>query len=175
MRLSTCVLVAASAVLGASACSKSEDPRFYGLRAGQVSSFTSTSDGCAISLLFDDFQASERDPKKTAPIARRFSFVSSVGAAGKPIHFDIRGAALNVPKSTISVRVGLSTQQFRPSGDNFTISGIARLSGDAATTPVEVSVNPNFGEDEAVTDKLLAIDSIDVSMPACGNKASKEQ
>ena len=152
--------------------SQSAQARFYGLSSGQVSSFTSTPDGCGISLLFDDFRAPPERPTKVpgAP-ARTFTLVASPDSKARRVNLDIRGARLNAAGATIQMRVGGQQLILRPKSDNYSVRATVRTNASGADTLVQVALV--VPESAKPGDSLLNIDSIDVTLPVCASPAGK--
>ena len=155
------------------ACSPNTSAKFYGLSEGSVSSFTSTSDGCIVSLLFDDFQAPTRVPSKAAPVpTRAFTLAASPAAAGTTINFDIRGALQNAAGAKIHIKAGGRQLQLEPKSENFLLSPQAPASANGETR-VEVSLELPPSDGAKPTDQLLSIDSIDVSLTGCSSQGKR--
>jgi hypothetical protein len=147
--------------------------KFYGLSQGQVSSFTSSPDGSAISLLFDDFQAPARAPSRAAPVpTRSFTLASSPAAAGQSISFDIRGGLQNADGARIRFKAGDRQFQLEPGGENFSLTAQAPATGNGETR-VEVSLELPASNATRPVEMLLVIDSIDVSLGACSTQSGK--
>lgn len=148
--------------------------RFYGLSSGEVSSFTSTSDGCAISLLFDDFRAPPDRPTKVPGTPKRsFTIVTSPDSRARRMNLDFRGAQLNSVGAMIQVKIGGQQFNLLPKSENYSIRATARTTGSGAATLVEVALVAPAGAKPG--DSLLNIDTIDASLPVCSPPAGKHQ
>jgi hypothetical protein len=137
------------------------------LSQGAVSSFNSTSDGCVLSLLFDDFRAPLATKSKAAVPLRRFTLASSAAAVGQPMTFDIRGFTANAAGSKIRLKVGEQQLQLEPKDGNFGMR--TQAPAIAADTPVEILLDVPHSDTAAPVDVQVTIDSIDISMGGCSS------
>lgn len=159
----------ATAALAPVGSSRAADPiKFYGLSAGQVSAFTRTPDGCVLSLLFDNFRApAERQSTPDTSPLRTFSIVASKAAAGQRMTFTIRGARINADAAAVQLDVAGQKLTLKPTSDEFLLFARARTDQASADTLVKVAlVLPSSTASDP--NRLLEIDSIDISLTRCG-------
>jgi len=162
--------------------------RFDGVAQANVSAFTSTSDRCTYSFLFDNFRVEWRPTSQPkggqagAEAERSFTLAASPGARGKTARFDLRGSYMftgPAPAVTATITIGGKDHAITlPDGDatnQFDQRFEAVVPADAELIPVVIRTaiaKPQSGETEA----LLDIDSVDLVLlaPGCGtNEAPK--
>jgi hypothetical protein len=160
--------------------------RFDGVVAATVSAFTSTSDRCTFSFLFDNFRVEWRPSTQLKPgqagaeTERSFTLAAAPGARGNIARFDIKGSYMRSgPAATATANVSIGGKDHAivlPDGEGtnaFDQRIEAVVPADADLIPVIIRTaiaKPQSSETEA----LLDIDSVDLVLvaPGCGTDAA---
>jgi len=164
-------LIAALAMLTLSAAAP-PTPHFYGLSAGNVGAFTSSPDGSAISVLFDNLrmERSSAGPQPKRAAERHFTLAATPAAAGCRTTLALRGSSSAVGTaraSTITLSVAGHVTTLRPEQDDWTFTVPAALARHQRT---DVTITLNLPAVEGGGTALLEVDSVDVSLGKCGRR-----
>jgi hypothetical protein len=185
------IAAAAAAAVSLTACGSQNPgqspPRLLGVVAANVSTFTSTPDGCAISVIFDDakvgWNPGETPAKGAAAKAQKRWLAIAVppSAAGAALQVDVRGsyaaAGTDAPPTATLAIAGARTAIALPDGqgnNEFTRRVTGRIPSGASDVSVVIETAAPKPKDPA-GQAMLTIDTLDLlllSKPQCG-KAPK--
>lgn len=145
-----------------------ETSELLGLASASIAgSFLATQD--AISLLYDamtvEWNNCGPDPERMPSTS--FAIVASPAARGKTVTLYIRGFSFPASVGAVQLDIGGTQVSATSSEENFVASVTATLSADSDVTPVTVTLDLPKPVDDAAAS--LALDSIDVSLPACSD------
>lgn len=161
--------VMATCALAALTAAALPPARFYGLSSGNVATFTATSNGRTISILFDTFKVdlgSAGSASKSTAV-RRFTLAASPAAVGCRISLLLRGAALahETPRAgAVTLAVDGRTVKFRPKADEWTLTTRAVLARHERT---DVVITLYLSTLENKGSELLELNSVDIVLGKC--------
>lgn len=162
-------IIAAIAGLLLTGAAPTPPARLHGLSAGSLSSFTSTPNGCGMSILFDNWRVERGGsaPPPKYPSTRSLTFAASPAARGKSLRLDIRGAHHGAGTAKLTLVVGKLRRELAITEEDFLIRTSIPLDRATADTRLELtaSIEPREAGGETA---LLAIDSIDAGLAGCG-------
>jgi hypothetical protein len=142
-----------------------EPAQLLGLATASIAgAFTTTQS--SVALIYDamtvEWNNGAPDPARMP--STDFAIVASPAARGRGIWLHLRGHATPLDTGSIEVKIGGESVTVRPTEEDYYEPIKARLSADADTTPVIVTLDLPDPADGALA--TLTLDSIDVTLPA---------